>query len=67
MSALPPASSQSTKQWIRKTSLLLVKGSQALDLSEMHFTFSTQQQDEESPNNAAIRVYNLSDDTVRTI
>jgi hypothetical protein len=38
-----------------------------LDLSAFRFTFKTVQQDVESPNNCAIRVYNLSADTVETI
>lgn len=38
-----------------------------IDLSQMHFTFKIRQGDTESPNNAAIRVFNLSDATVKTI
>ena len=53
--------------YLRRASLLLVEGDKALDLSEMHFRFQTVQQDEESPNNCAIRVWNLSDDTVKKI
>jgi len=34
-----------------------------MDLSEFQFTFSTSQQDVETPNSAAIRVYNLSRET----
>lgn len=40
---------------------------QGLDLSEMHFAFQIQQADTQSPNNAVIRVWNLSDDTVKKI
>ncbi len=54
-------------QYLRKASLLLIKGGTALDLSEMHFRFDTAQEDEESPNNCAIRVYNLSPDTVKVV
>lgn len=50
-------------QYLRKVSLLLVEGDEALDLSAMHFQFATKQADEESPNNCAVRVYNLSEDT----
>lgn len=53
--------------YLRRASLLLVAGEQALDLSEMHFRFQTCQQDEESPTNCSIRVYNLADATVRRI
>lgn len=38
-----------------------------IDLSQMHFTFKTFQADTESPNNAVIRVFNLSRDTVQEI
>lgn len=54
-------------QWKRKASLLLVAGQKALDLSDMHFRFRVQQGDVPSPNNAEIRVYNLSAATVKTI
>lgn len=54
-------------QFGRKVSLLLVEGEQALDLSFLRFRFSTAQEDEESPNNCSIRVYNLSEDTVRKV
>lgn len=48
----------------RKVSLLVRSEDAALDLSEMHIRFSTSQEDEESPNNASIRVYNLTDETM---
>lgn len=48
----------------RKVSLLVRSEDAALDLSEMHIRFNTSQEDEESPNNASIRVYNLSDETM---
>lgn len=54
-------------QYLRRASLMLVDGEKALDLSEMHFRFKTSQQDEESPNNCMIRVYNLTEDTVKRI
>lgn len=50
-------------QYLRRANLLVVEGEQALDLSQMHFVFETKQADEESPNNCAIRVFNLSEDT----
>lgn len=55
-------------QYMRKASLLLVQGEKALDLSDLHFTFQTSQEDEESPANCAIRVFNLNpltEDSVR--
>jgi hypothetical protein len=54
-------------QFGRKVSLLLVEGEQALDLSRLRFRFSTAQEDEESPNNCSIRVFNLNEDTVRKV
>lgn len=38
-----------------------------IDLSEMHFRFRTAQQDVQSPNNCTIRIFNLSEDTLRAI
>lgn len=54
-----------TMQFNRKATLILSEGEKALDLSAMHFTFRTVQQDVESPNNCSIRVYNLSEPTVK--
>jgi hypothetical protein len=53
--------------FLRKCTLLLVEGDKALDLSELRITFKVEADSEQSPNNAAIRVYNLSADTVRKI
>lgn len=53
--------------YLRKCSLLLVAGEEALDLSEMHITFNSKQEDEESPNNCRIRVHNLARETVNRI
>ena len=57
----------SERQYLRKATLVLVEGDKALDLSEFHFQFNTVQQDVESPNNCTIRVYNLSESTVRQV
>ena len=52
-------------QYLRKASLLAINGDNtALDLSALHFRFQTVQNDQESPANCAIRVHNLSDDTL---
>lgn len=56
-----------TRQFLRKATLIVSKGTKALDLSEMHFTFETKQQDVESPNNLSVRVYNLAPNTVKTV
>jgi hypothetical protein len=39
----------------------------AIDLSEMHFTFHTTQDDNESPATCSIRIYNLSDDIITQV
>lgn len=54
-------------QYLRKVSLLLVKGDKALDLSAFKITFRTSQADNSAPNNCEICVYNLSDDTMRSV
>lgn len=55
------------QQWKRKATLIVAAGDDGLDLSELRFKFVIRQSDEESPNTATIRVYNLSDDTMRKI
>jgi hypothetical protein len=55
------------QQYLRKVSLFLVENEKALDLSELRITFKTSSMDEQSPNSAVIRVYNLSADTLRKI
>jgi hypothetical protein len=69
----------SSKQYGRRATLQVfrpeVKGNNPsayvppsfMDLSEMHFRFSTSQQDVESPNNCTIRVWNLKEDTVAAL
>lgn len=57
----------SNELYLRKVSLLLVEGSNALDLSDFHIIFDVQQEDQESPNNARIRVHNLAPDLVKRI
>lgn len=62
MSAVP------NEQWQRRCSLLLLDGSdEALELSDLHVTFNVKQEDEESPNNASIRVENLSNDVMQLV
>jgi hypothetical protein len=51
----------------RKCTLVVSAGTAGLDLSNMHISFSTVQQDVETPNNCAIRVYNLSESTLRQV
>lgn len=55
-------------QWLRKVSLLVFpEEGDGLDLSQLQFKFSTKQKDIQSPNSIRIRVYNLSDQTAKTI
>ena len=52
-------------QYLRKSTLFAIdSGNQALDLSQLHFKFKTEQNDEESPSNCSIRIHNLSDQTL---
>jgi hypothetical protein len=59
--------SQIYDQWIRKISLVVLAEDQGIDLSEFRIRFEVQNADFESPNNAAIRVYNLSSSTIDKI
>lgn len=54
-------------QWVRKATLVLRSGARGRDLSAMHFKFEVRQMEDGIPNNCAIRVYNLSRETVREI
>ncbi|WP_024904458.1 phage protein [Robbsia andropogonis] len=54
-------------QWIRKASLIVAGSSDGIDLSDLQFRFSVRNSDDEAPNNAYIRVYNLTQATVRKI
>jgi len=54
-------------QWVRKVGLVLYTGAKGLDLSQMRIRFEIQAADVESPNSAAIRVYNVSGDTITSV
>jgi len=56
-----------TVQWIRKVRLTLLSEQEALDLSAFRFTFNASQADYQSPNNCRIRVFNLSQETVKKV
>lgn len=45
----------------------LLNPTQVLDLSNMHFQFSVLNQDDEGPDNCAVRVFNLKKDTVQLL
>ena len=51
----------------RRATLLLVQGGKALDLSDLQFTFETAQEDEQSPSSCSIRIFNLSDATLKKV
>jgi hypothetical protein len=56
------------KQYLRKISLVVGSpGGQALDLSDLQFKFQVRRGDFQTPNSATIRVYNLSDQTVKKL
>lgn len=55
-------------QYIRECTLLVVtRGGDTLDLSQMRIKFSIKQSESMTPNTADIRIYNLSEDTARAI
>jgi hypothetical protein len=56
-----------TELYRRECTLVVSTSAKALDLSEFRITFATVQQDQESPSNCAIRVYNLSNATLRQV
>lgn len=56
-----------TLLWKRKFSLFVIKDDSVLDLSDMHCTFKTEQADTETPNNASVRIYNLTDKTLQAV
>ncbi len=60
-----------TQQYLRKASLVIGAGTQALDLSELHFTFDVEvavlTSNNFTPKAAYVRIYNLSRETARTI
>lgn len=66
MTALP-STIKDTPSWLRTGSLYVVSNAQTLDLSKMRFTFRVQQDEQEAPNNAVIRVYNMRDTTIARI
>lgn len=56
-----------TDQWIRKCELFVISDDETLALSDFRVQFSVQNAEVDSPNNAAIRIYNLSKDTINKI
>lgn len=56
-----------SQQYLRKTSLIIGTGSEALDLSEMQFVFQTQAFTISTPHNIQLRIYNLAPNTAKKI
>ncbi|MDI3308517.1 MAG: hypothetical protein QJR07_15605, partial [Acetobacteraceae bacterium] len=64
----PPVPVSGSAQWIRKVKLIVAEdGGHALDLSEMRIVFTVQQSTIQTPNQARIRVYNLSEETTQRV
>lgn len=60
---IPPPVPANYTQYLRKVGLIVSKGTQGFDLSNLRIIFRVQQFDESIPNTATIRVFNLSDAT----
>ena len=54
-------------QFLRFGQLVVSKGSQGLDLSNLRFRFDVKASDVETPNTLIVRVYNLAAETVNSI
>jgi hypothetical protein len=54
-------------QFIRFGQLVVSKGGQGLDLSNLRFRFEVRASDAETPNTLIVRVYNLVEQTVNSI
>ncbi|WP_186150925.1 phage protein [Burkholderia gladioli] len=56
-----------TYQYLRKASLIIGNDDDALDLSDLQFTFAIRRGDIQTPNSARIRIFNLSDNTAQRV
>jgi hypothetical protein len=54
-------------QFGRFAKLVVSKGNQGIDLSQMRFTFRTENNDLDQPNICWVRIYNLSDQTMSSL
>lgn len=52
-------------QYLRRINLLVTGEGDGLDLSELHITFTVTKKDVQTPNTANIKIYNLSEDTIK--
>ena len=56
------------QQWLRKCTLIVSGGDgNGLDLSQLRVTFTVEKTDNETPNHAQIKIYNLTKDTENQI
>lgn len=56
-----------SRNYLRRTSLIVTAGAEGLDLSEMRIQFRVNQMDVDAPNTAIIRVFNLATSTGQQI
>jgi hypothetical protein len=54
-------------QWIRQCGLIISVGKSSLDLSQLRIRFEVKRAQTETPNQAQIKVYNLTDDTANLL
>lgn len=54
-------------QFLTKATLVVSSGGKGLDISQQQFRFEVRAADNETPNTAVIRVYNLAESTAKTI
>jgi hypothetical protein len=57
----------STRQYLRKLSVIVGTGASGLDFSDFRVTFSIRRGDFQTPNAADVRIYNVSDTTANRI
>lgn len=67
MSQITTVAPSAQAQYLRRCSLVVGSQTQATDLSALRIRFSVQQRTAQTPNNAQIRVYNLSKATSQAI
>ncbi len=60
-------SSSSNEQYLRQCSFVVGDDSTGVELGNLHIKFKITHKDYETPNNATIRVYNVSDSTAKLV
>jgi archaellin len=55
------------QQWIRKCTLIVSNGGSGVDLSQLRITFTVEKTENETPNHAQIKIYNLAKGTENQI